>query len=252
MHSAAQSSSVWQALADPTRRQILDLLRVEPRTTGQLAQAFPTTRFAVMKHLTVLEEAGLVVVRRQGRERWNHLNALPLQMLYERWVKPYEAVWAQKLTALKSQLEAGPVQSNIDIVEMEILINAPQQKVWKALIDNTTFWWPKNFYTSPKAKGFHIEPKLGGRMYEDWGDGQGLIWYNVFGVDAPDSIHLSGCMAPPYGPAHTLLVLKLEARDGATVLKLSDATIGKTDKCAKEEGWKELFEGAFKPYVETH
>ena len=250
-HMDTELSTVWHALADPSRRQILDLLRVEPRTTGQLAARFPSTRFAVMKHLTVLEQAGLVVVRRQGRERWNHLNVVPLQMLYERWVKPYEAVWAQKLTALKSQLEESQMHSMIDTVEMKIVINASREKVWKALTANTTFWWPKSYYSSPKTKAFHIEAKLGGRMYEDWGDGQGLIWYNVFGVDAPEAIHLEGCMAPPYGPAHTLLVLRLEEKDGATVLKLSDSTIGRTDKCSKESGWKELFEGAFKPYVEN-
>ena len=254
MTAQHELSPVCNALADPTRRQILDLLRVEPRTTGQLADEFPSSRFAVMKHLTVLEHAGLVVVRRQGRERWNHLNAVPLQMLYERWVKPYEAVWAQKLTAIKSKIEEAStaMQSTIEIVEMEIPINARKAKVWKALIDDTTLWWPKNFYTSPKAKGFYIEPKLGGRMYEDWGGGNGLIWYTVFAIDAPDVIHLSGCMTPPYGPSHNLLVLRLEEKDGVTLVKLSDSTIGKvTDKCDKEAGWKELFEGSFKPYAES-
>ena len=118
-------SSIWHALDDPTRRQILDILREKPRTTGQLAVRFPSTRFAEMKHLTVLEQASLVVVRRKGRERLNHLNAVPLQILYERWVKPYEAAWAQKLTALKSSLEASnPVQSEILTVEMDISIRA--------------------------------------------------------------------------------------------------------------------------------
>lgn len=75
------TSPVWQALADPTRRTILDLLRVAPRTSGQLAAQFETTRFAVRKHLNRLEAAGLVVVRRTGRERWNYLNAMPLHMV---------------------------------------------------------------------------------------------------------------------------------------------------------------------------
>jgi len=172
-------------------------------------------------------------------------------MLYERWVKPYEAVWAEKLTALKFEMEESGMQSNIDTVEMEISIHALKAKVWKGLVEKTTFWWPRNFYTSPKAKGFHIEPTLGGRMYEDWGNGDGLVWYNVFGVDAGESIHLQGFLSPPYGPAHTLLVLTLSEKDGVTVLKLSDSTIGKTDKCEKEAGWKELFEGSFKPYVEA-
>jgi len=83
------AGAVWRALADPTRRAILDLLRERPRTTGELTEAFPTSRFAVMKHLAVLQKAGLVVVRRRGRERWNHLNGVPLRTAYERWMRPY-------------------------------------------------------------------------------------------------------------------------------------------------------------------
>lgn len=96
---------VWTALADPTRRAILDLLRERPRTTGEIADEFPTSRFAVMKHLNVLESAQLIVVRREGRERWNHLNVAPLQALYDRWVKPYHAMWSSRMTKLKSELE---------------------------------------------------------------------------------------------------------------------------------------------------
>src|SRR5947207_1889249 len=125
--------AVFPALADPTRRGILDLLRERPRTTGDIAAEFSTTRFAVMKHISVLESAGLIAVRRKGRERWNHLNAMPLQMMYERWVKQYEALWAEKLTKLKSHPEGGgmgPTQigqsqndvARIERVELEIEI----------------------------------------------------------------------------------------------------------------------------------
>src|SRR2546426_761327 len=75
MNSHDDLAPVWKALADPTRRAILDALRKGPRTTGDLCGRFDVTRFAVMKHLAVLEDAGLVLARRQGRERWNHLNA---------------------------------------------------------------------------------------------------------------------------------------------------------------------------------
>ena len=143
-------------------------------------------------------------------------------------------------------------QANISLVELEISIHAPKEKVWKALVDDTTFWWPRNFYSNPAAVGYHIEPKLGGRMYEDWGNGNGLVWAQVFGVNAPDSIHLTGCVAPPYGLSHNLLTLQLEEKDGVTMLKLSDATIGRVDATGdKVAGWKELFEGSFKVYVET-
>src|SRR4051794_15154403 len=190
-----QLVTLWSALADPTRRRILDVLRERPRTTGEIAGKFPSTRFAVMKHLTVLETAGLVVVRRQGRERWNHLNAVPLQLLFERWVKPYQALWASRLTDLKSRLEgermqAEAVASTIEQVELEIEIAATPERVWSSLVEETTFWWPKDFYTSAKTKAFRIEPRLGGLMYEDWGNGEGLVWFRVFGVETAASLHL--------------------------------------------------------------
>ncbi len=99
--------NVWKALSDPTRREILDLLRTGPKTTGELASGFPDlTRFAVMKHLGVLEDASLVIARKEGRQRWNHLNAVPLRRIYERWVSKYEDQWAGPLVNLKRSIES--------------------------------------------------------------------------------------------------------------------------------------------------
>jgi DNA-binding transcriptional ArsR family regulator len=97
--------AVWKALADPSRRRILDLLRDGPRTTNAIAAAFPVTRFAIMKHLRILEASGLVLVERRGRERWNHLNAVPLRRIYERWISGYADLWAASLVSLKRHLE---------------------------------------------------------------------------------------------------------------------------------------------------
>ena len=101
------ADALWRALSDPTRRQILDLLRARPRTTGELAEAFPTSRFAVMKHIGVLCDAGLVVSRRRGRERWNHLNPLPIKTIHDRWIGEYARYAVDKLAAMKAGLE-GP------------------------------------------------------------------------------------------------------------------------------------------------
>ena len=99
---------VWRALADPARRRILDLLRTGPRTTGELAARFPRiSRIAVMKHLEVLVRAHLVLARRQGRSRWNHLNPVPIQRVCERWVRGHTAVLASGLLALKDHLEGS-------------------------------------------------------------------------------------------------------------------------------------------------
>ena len=97
---------VWRALGDPTRRKILDLLRARPRTTGELAAEFAVTRFAVMKHLSVLTASCLVLVERRGRERYNHLNTIPIQQIYRRWIRPFEAKRADPMLRLKAQLEA--------------------------------------------------------------------------------------------------------------------------------------------------
>jgi DNA-binding transcriptional ArsR family regulator len=102
-----RTDAVWRALANPVRRRILDLLTDGPVITGALADAFPElSRFAVMQHLKVLEEAELVVPRRDGRLRYNHLNAVPIQRIYRRWVSRYAGRWADSLLGLKEELEA--------------------------------------------------------------------------------------------------------------------------------------------------
>lgn len=97
---------VWKALGDETRRAILDLLRERPRTTTELVEQFPAlSRFAVMKHLDVLRDAGLVITREEGRKRINSLNAIPIRKIYERWVSRFEGAWANTLLRLQDDLE---------------------------------------------------------------------------------------------------------------------------------------------------
>jgi len=102
-----RNDAVWKALADSTRRTILDELRRAPRTTGELCAMFQMTRFGVMKHLRALEEAGLVLVERRGRERWNHLNPAPIREIYRRWIRPFEEADADRLLRLKRVVEQG-------------------------------------------------------------------------------------------------------------------------------------------------
>lgn len=98
---------VFKALASPWRRTILDLLRDGPLSTGDLDAALPElSRFGVMQHLAVLEEANLIVARKEGRTRMNYLNAVPLRQVYERWVSRFEGHWAGALLSLKDSLEA--------------------------------------------------------------------------------------------------------------------------------------------------
>jgi DNA-binding transcriptional ArsR family regulator len=101
-----EMDAVWKALADPTRRAILDLLRQGPRMTTEVVDAFPEmTRFGVMKHLDVLRNAGLVNTREEGRQRVNSLNPVPIRQIYERWVSRYQDFWADTLLRVKEDVE---------------------------------------------------------------------------------------------------------------------------------------------------
>src|SRR6266852_5411649 len=91
------TAPLWRALADPTRRRILDLLRQRPQVTGEIAAQFAISRIAVMRHLDVLSQAGLVTSRKRGRRRWHYLNTVPLQRLHRRWADPAAAGFASAL-----------------------------------------------------------------------------------------------------------------------------------------------------------
>lgn len=98
---------VFRALADPTRRRLLDeLFARDGQTLTELEDGLPMTRFGVMKHLRVLEEAGLVTTRRQGRTKLHFLNAVPIRLIYDRWVSKYAEPWVAGLSGLKAELES--------------------------------------------------------------------------------------------------------------------------------------------------
>jgi|SRR3954463_2728675 len=97
---------VFKALADPTRRGLLDeLFKADGQSLSALEQRLPMTRFGVMKHLKVLEEANLVVTKRRGREKLHFLNPVPIRLVHDRWVSKYAEPWAATLSELKQNLE---------------------------------------------------------------------------------------------------------------------------------------------------
>jgi DNA-binding transcriptional ArsR family regulator len=97
---------VFKALADPTRRELLDeLFRRDGQSLSALEEGLPMSRFGVMKHLKVLEEAGLVTTRRQGREKLHFLNPVPIRLVHDRWVSKYAEPWASALSELKKEIE---------------------------------------------------------------------------------------------------------------------------------------------------
>jgi len=122
---------VFKALSDPTRRSLLDeLLRQYGQTLSALEDRLPMTRFGVMKHLRVLEQAGLVVTRRRGREKLHFLNPVPIRLAHDRWVSKYAEPWAATLSELKRNLENGTMEK-----VFEIYIKTTPERLWQALTD---------------------------------------------------------------------------------------------------------------------
>ena len=121
---------MFRALADPTRRSLLDeLFREDGQTLTALEKRFPMTRFGVMKHLKQLEEAGLVVTRRRGREKLHFLNPVPIRLIHDRWVSKYAEPWAAGLSELKHRLE-NPMEK-----VFEIYIRTTPERLWNAITD---------------------------------------------------------------------------------------------------------------------
>ena len=143
--------AVFKALADPTRRGLLDELFMEDgQTLSALEARLPMTRFGVMKHLRVLEEAGLVTSRRRGREKLHFLNPVPIRLVHDRWVSKYAEPWAATLTGIKRQLEeetmgAADVPHRVPLspdpdgtgamAVFEIYIKTTPERLWEAITD---------------------------------------------------------------------------------------------------------------------
>src|SRR3954453_16988176 len=129
----SEQDEVFKALADPTRRSLLDeLFRADGQTLTALEERLPMTRFGVMKHLRVLEDAGLVVTRRHGREKLHHLNPVPIRLVHDRWVSKYAEPFVSALTDLKQRLEREP--KTMEKV-YEIYIRTTPERIWEAITD---------------------------------------------------------------------------------------------------------------------
>ena len=156
---------VFKALADPTRRSLLDeLFKEDGQTLSMLQARLPMTRFGVMKHLKQLEEAGLVVSKKRGREKLHFLNAVPIRLIHDRWVSKYAAPWAAALSGLKHELENRTMEK-----VYEIYIKTTPEKLWHAITDTgmrrkwnfglvvTSDWTPGSRYQGLGGKSFIVE-----------------------------------------------------------------------------------------------
>jgi len=200
---AAGEPDLWRALASPWRRRLLDLLRDGPATTGALARHIPElSRFAVMQHLAVLADAGLVLIERRGRDRFNYLNPVPLREWYERWVQPLADVDAAALLALKRTIETGGDAMSVATESVrtirlayELRARASALRTFEVMTRQVLDWFPHT-YGGDRVRAVVLEPCVGGRHYEDWGGENGHLYGNVTLFDPPRAWATRGRLSP--------------------------------------------------------
>jgi uncharacterized protein YndB with AHSA1/START domain len=213
---------VFKALADPTRRALLDgLFREDGQTLTQLEERFEMTRFGVMKHLALLADAGLVVTKRRGREKLHFLNPVPIRLVHDRWVSKYAEPWVATLSGLKHELE-----KTMEKV-YEIYIRTTPEQLWNAITDaeirsKYNFGMGVHSDWTPGARLEMGSPKAGGLL----GEGE------VLDVDPPrrlvhtmtalwgEDVKSEGASRvtweiEPVGDSCRLLVTHDQLRDGA-------------------------------------
>ena len=248
------TAPLWRALADPTRRRILDLLRQRPLITGEIAAQFPISRIAVMRHLEVLGEAGLVTSRKRGRERWHYLNTVPLQKLHRRWADPAAAGFSSALLRLQNTVEAEgrpmeQIRPTIDVA-LDIEIAGTPAAVFATLTKDIGGWWGHPAVSS-RATSLALDPRLGGLFTERWDNG-GQVIASVTGWAQDEHLALTGSFHTGVGVG--VAVFDLAESAAGTLLQFSFRAIGVMDETAAEDksrGWAELVGTRLKALVET-
>jgi uncharacterized protein YndB with AHSA1/START domain/DNA-binding transcriptional ArsR family regulator len=247
------TAPAFRALADPSRRLLLDrLFERDGQTLGELTAHLPgMTRFGVMRHLDVLESAGLMTTRKEGREKRHFLNPVPIRLIHDRWISKYAAPIVGTMSAVKDHLEgplmAAPLPDEIEHV-YSIFINASPERVWQAITngDDTV-----QYYYGTRVNS---DWQIGSRVSYDNPDGSVAADGEVLVCEPPSRLETTfHARWSPEAEAEGAIrhVWELSAADGAT--KLTVTTRGLKKGSAQAEGFGEgmiFIVSGLKTYVE--
>lgn len=246
-----EQEQIFKALADEHRRALLDMLfERDGQTLAELcAPLLPQmTRFGVMKHLQILEDAGLITTQKVGREKHHYLNPVPIQMVYDRWVSKYAQPWSQTLAGLKYTLEGGNMQAKPAHV-MHIFIRTTPEKLWHALTDGEV---SRQYYFNTRVTSTW---ELGAPYHYLQADGAPMIEGEVLEIHPPN--RLVTTFRPLWGDAEaaqhtTRVVFEIEQMGDACKLTLTHHDLNSAIPLHEGliEGWANIFSN-LKSLLET-
>lgn len=253
-------TSIWAALADSKRRQIITLLEEKPRTTSTLSEFFDVSRFAVMKHLKVLEQANLIKVKREGRQRWNILNDELAHFLRTKLGDDNGSKQLVDLLDLRPgshpDSSLANATANTIHIEQSVRLQAAPAQVFAAFTVGIDSWWSRRVATDSQV---YLEPYVNGRFYEAFNTaGQGSLYGTVTYIKQDEELRLSGTreLAEQVANVHAadnFVHVTLETKDNTTQFTLDHYITGGLDEPTREtciSRWHSLLNQHFKPFVE--
>jgi uncharacterized protein YndB with AHSA1/START domain len=208
-----------------------------------------------MKHLSVLEDAGLLEVQRRGRERWNYLNAATLETALRDWVTPFQKEWAIRLKRLKTRLEKEDMTHSevlgLDI-RQSVRIAASRERAFNALTKEVDLWWGSGYRQTGKGSHIALDLEIGANMVERDAAGHAVIWGRIEEIRTPDLLYLSGRFAVP-GAVAGRVHFDLEDAEVGCRLQVTHQAVGAIDQEVRERfatGWRELLGTQLRQHVE--
>lgn len=247
---------LWKALADPKRRRVIQLLGEKTRTTGELCTYFDVSRFAIMRHLKVLEQAGLIKSRREGRQRWNFLNKDLFQQIQQTYLEndgdgEYQLKDILSLLARQEGTRVKETAVAEPPIEQNVSLQATPDRVFQALTDDINAWWS---YRITSDSHVYLEPHVGGRFYEAFNKGGGALYALVTYLKPGEEIRLNGSMGLDGEAVGNLIYITLQSQEpDATRLQLTHRFLGKVAVVTVDtfkRSWEDLLTQHLKSFVE--
>jgi DNA-binding transcriptional ArsR family regulator len=250
---------LWKVLADTKRRRIINLLAEKTRTTSEISAHFNVSRFAVMRHLKVLEQAQLIKTRREGRQRWNFLNEELFQQIQRTYLEngtDGEYQLNDVLGFLVRQDGGWPRETDVSeqpSIKQSVSLQAGSDRVFRALTEDVDGWWS---YRVTADSHIYLEAQVGGRFYEAFngGGGGGALYALVTYLKPGEEFRLNGSMGlADQTVVNIVHIVLTPRRQEETRLELTHSFVGKVSPITVEtfkQSWDELLNQHLKAFVE--